>query len=731
MKKITVILFALLATLSLRADVLFYDGFDYSNGLIETDGLWQVYSPSTPLQDAYVTNNLLILDSAYSDSVDVPFTNDTGSSIIYASFTIKVTSLPSTGGGFFEELQDTNEDYVGRLFINREGTVVPNTYRIGIANFATSIATKGATNYPMDLATGITYLVVFSYDTNLNDTYPNGTLVINPASFNDYANSPAYATDGSGTAGQVADPISRIGFSQYANQGIMGIGDLTVGTSFSDVFTNIPAIPVVGVSPLSTNIYLGHTLQLYTAASGLGQLSYQWLSNNVPMVDDGVTVIGSGSNVLTLTALQSTANYSVAIANSAGSVTSSVAIVSIITTPTAPFFTSQPYSATNSIGTTITLSALANGTGPITYQWYFEPTNGGGFSAVGGQTGSTLSLTSANFNEAGYYYVAAANSVSTANSTTVTVTVTPPQLVTLGYLHSFITNYNGNYSINAGEVWNVQGIVTSIGQIESKTAEEFFLQDGTGGCLVYYGGSNPTNTPPVGALVSVVGPAESYYAELEMDPSSTSSTNTITILSTNNPVPAPTLVNFGQVATNNLGAYGLAAQCSLVTLTNVYLYSSAAGAAVSGTFAANTTKALYAFQQPNTTGAPYIEIYVYTYTNAANLLNTNYFSQTIPSFCYELTAPYGVYAPTTPEFYPTRFADFVTTPPAAFAAGISATNGVSTISWPAVVGSTYSVYSATNLLGPWTQSFGLSYYPSTGTLTVTNTAAGFYKVSTP
>jgi hypothetical protein len=185
------------------------------------------------------------------------------------------------------------------------------------------------------------------------------------------------------------------------------------------------------------------------------------------------------------------------------------------------------------------------------------------------------------------------------------------------------------------------------------------------------------------------------------------------------------------VATNNLGAYGLAAQCSLVTLTNVYLYSSAAGAAVSGTFAANTTKALYAFQQPYTTGAPYIEIYVYTYTNAANLLNTNYFSQTIPSFCYELTAPYGVYAPTTPEFYPTRFADFVTTPPAAFAAGISATNGVSTISWPAVVGSTYSVYSATNLLGPWTQSFGLSYYPSTGTLTVTNTAAGFYKVSTP
>jgi hypothetical protein len=49
-----------------------------------------------------------------------------------------------------------------------------------------------------------------------------------------------------------------------------------------------------------------------------------------------------------------------------------------------------------------------------------------------------------------------------------------------------------------------------------------------------------------------------------------------------------------------------------------------------------------------------------------------------------------------------------------------------------VAGSTYSVYSATNLLGPWTQTFGLGYYPNTGIYAVTNAAATqFYRVSTP
>jgi hypothetical protein len=85
------------------------------------------------------------------------------------------------------------------------------------------------------------------------------------------------------------------------------------------------------------------------------------------------------------------------------------------------------------------------------------------------------------------------------------------------------------------------------------------------------------------------------------------------------------------------------------------------------------------------------------------------------------------------ELVPSRYADFVTNAPAPFAAGLTVSNGVSQLTWPAgVAGSTYSVYSATNLLGPWTQTFGLGYYPSTGIYQATNSAATqFYRVSTP
>jgi len=123
------------------------------------------------------------------------------------------------------------------------------------------------------------------------------------------------------------------------------------------------------------------------------------------------------------------------------------------------------------------------------------------------------------------------------------------------------------------------------------------------------------------------------------------------------------------------------------------------------------------------------------YTNVVNQLNTNYWGQPIPSFAYEVTGALDIYSTNTPEVFPTRYADFVTTQPTAFKASVTATttaNGlISTLTWPGVTGATYSVYSATNLNGPWAQTFGVGYYPS-GIYTDTNSApVTFYKLSTP
>lgn len=723
MKTLFTAIFICLAAIAVRANVLFSDNLNYPDGLIETQGLWFAYAPASPHLDAFVTNHDLILNQNNYDAVAAPFTN-TGNTVLYASFTINVSTLPTGNGGFFCVFKDTTNDYVSHIFIDMRNTVVPGTYRLGVSDFATTITTSGATNFPMDLSTDITYQVVMSYDTSLDAAF----LWINPASESDLN---VYGTDITTSPNLLNINISQIGFSQYDNQGVAAIGNVKVGTAFSDVDAAIPQLPVVGIQPQGTNIYSGNGAKLYTVASGI-DVTYQWLSNNVPLVDDGVTVFGSTSNILTLSNLQNTANYSAMVSDAAGSSTSAVAVVSVDTTPTPPSFISQPYGATNTYGSVITLSAVANGTGPISYQWYFEPTGGGSFSQVG--TGSSFTLSPATFTESGSYYVTATGGAgSPTNSLTVSVLVVPPSQVTIGFLHGFLTNNppSGNYFPAGSTLFNVQGVVTSFGEVGSATYSDFYIQDGTGAAMVYLGAPN-TNQAPVGALVDVTGEVEEYYGQLELVVNLVANPTNVNVISYNNPLPATAPLNLGLMATNPMGAYGIGIQCSLVTLTNVWLYSSSSGALVSGTYAVNSHTPIYAFQQPYSAGQPYMEIYVYTYTNAVDQLNTNYFGQPIPGFAYELTGEMGIYSTTTAEIYPTRFADIVTNAPASFAAGLTVSNGVSTLSWPAAIGSTYSVYGAPSLLGPWTQTFGLSYYPSAGIYTATNAAAAqFYKVSTP
>jgi hypothetical protein len=740
MKKTTALAcLALLTTLSLRADVLFQDALNYPDGLIETDGVWYCYAPATPALDAFVADDLLILDSSHSDAVAAPFTNNTGSTLLYASFTINASKLPAGNGGYFVNFGDATNNAVSKIFIDARNTVVPGTYRLGIANFATSITTAGATNFPMDLATGITYQVVFAYDPDNSSPLAGGTLWVNPSVADLGSPSGAganyvYPTDTSTSATLLDINISHVGFSQYANQGVVAVGNVNVGTTPGDVDAAIPRLPVIGVQPQGTNVYSGNAVTLYSAASGI-DVTYQWLLNNVPLSDDGVTVSGSTSNVLTLSNLAATGNYSVAVSDAAGSVTSYVAAVSVNTTPTPPVFTVQPQSQTNSLGSTVIFTANAVGTGPITYQWNFAPTNSSSYSQVG--SGPTLTLANVNFGSSGSYYATAAGGAGgPQNSAAASLLIIPPPTVPIAYLHSLVTtNAPGSYNINGTSVYNVQGIVTTFGPFtaSTKTYTEYYIQDNTGGIYVYVGGAGTNAAPAAGSLVSVTGPVTVFDSQLEIDPNisgGTASSNSVLVLSTNNPLPAPQLLNFSLEATNPLGAYGIQIQDALVTVTNVYFYGTKAGGAIAaGTkFYSNGYSQLYMTMGPydSVTNANTITVFVPAYGGVA----TNLWGKVEPNYAYQLTGIMSYY--NGAEFDPTRYEDFVTTQPATFAAGLTVSNGVSQLTWPAIDGSTYSVYSATNLLGPWTQTFGLGYYPSIGVYAATNAATGqFYKVSTP
>jgi hypothetical protein len=769
MKKIaTFLLGSVLAALSAQAEVLFMDStnYPYTNGCIEGQGQWYCYYPATPYLDALVTNNVLLLNTTNHDAVATPTNGWLNPTVYYtyASFSINVSQLPSTAnGGYFCQFQNDNDtNDCCHLFIDTHDTVVPGTFRLGIANYDTTFSTViPPHNYPLDLATGVTYTVVMLFDNSGDPTDPllGATLWINP-SVQDYDNalnedyvSPgigngfAYGLDTTGSPNLLAIIVSQIGFSPYANA---GISNVVAATTFAEVNTTNP--PAIGIPPQSGTNYSGNSTMLYVVASGV-DLTYQWYSQTSGALSDSSgNFTGSTSNILVINNLTASDTYYVVVTDAYGnSATSTTALETVITTPTAPFFPpSQPGQAstgginvTNNLFTSAGFTNLAEGTGPLSYQWYFAPTNLPiAFAPLAGQTGPILAISELAYADAGYYYVQASDAVaggSVTDGPTNSLTVLPPLVATLPQLHelmgTLVTNITGGnqVTVNSNGI-TVSGYVTTFGPltVSTKTYAEFYIGYQNSGIYVYWGDAGTNGVPAPGTFVTVTGPCEVYDGQLEIDPGANG-----VVVSNAVPVqmPNPQPANFALLATNALSPYGVQIQCALVTFTNIYIYGSKTGGTIGngGIFYSNGYTKLYMTEGPYSSpqNTNYITLYVPAYGFGG--ISTNIWYKPVPKYAYQLSGIMADFDGAS-ELDVTRLQDFVTNAPAAFTNSVTlGKKGVLTMNWPVQTGSTYTVYSASNLLGLWTQiAYGLSYYPTNGTFSVTNTVSEqFYRISTP
>jgi len=780
MKKILSLLLLAISAASLQATVLLKDSvnYPYTNGPIAGQGQWYVYSAGTPVYDTIVSNDVIYMTSTNKDSVATPtngFYSPANGSIVYASFTLIVTKLPTFNdynGGYFCQFIGTNSNSCCNLFIGQQGTVVPNTFRLSIANFSVSFSNlQPPVTYPEDLATNVPYEVVIAYDTAPFSVTAGATLMINP-SLTDYANLIAgdgegsgfvYGTDVAINTNRSDIEITSIGFSPFIDG---GISNLVAGTTFADVYT-LPAAPVFGVQPASGSSYSGNSAIFYAVAAG-SDLTYQWYSTTLGELGDNGDVTGSASNVLVLNNLTASDSYYVVATDANGrTATSATAVETVDTTPTPVFFAPgvTATNLTNNLFTSAGFTNAASGTGPITYQWYFQSTNAGStFVALPGQNNPWIDLTLADYTYAGQYYVVASNPInggSTATGPTNTLVETAPVVATIEQLHTYLNNSASQIAANpGGTVYINTNNVTVSGYVSvyrgyGSSYSEFFIQDTNGyGVEVFLAGHGNTNTPPIGTYVTISGPLEVYHGGLEMAPSTTSAVVT-------NPAPPvafnPFLGNpyYADLTANPLGTNALRFSDSLVTFTNVYFYGNATGGAlgsgpnggansgVGGIFTSNSYCILYI-----TVGAPYdavtnnqtMEIFqpTYDYRNGTTPIALNPFDyQPIPTHCAQLTGillPYGG-SPSYVEVIPSRYEDYLTNSPAAFNVSLGATNKSATVGWPAVPGATYSVYSATNITGPWTnEAYGLTYYPTNGAFSEaigSGTSAKFFRVTSP
>jgi hypothetical protein len=113
----------------------------------------------------------------------------------------------------------------------------------------------------------------------------------------------------------------------------------------------------------------------------------------------------------------SAGSYRVIVSNSAGSVTSAAATLTVNSTVVAPTITTQPRSQTVYAGANVTFSVAASGTEPLSYQWQKNGNN------ISGATSTSLTLTRVTSYSAGTYRVVVGNSVGSVTSAGATLTV--------------------------------------------------------------------------------------------------------------------------------------------------------------------------------------------------------------------------------------------------------------------------------------------------------------------
>ena len=297
--------FLLSATLT-GAALLLNDTFSYPDGplVTATGSPWTTYSGTTG--QVKVVSGRIFLSRVNTEDVQAalagqPYASTSGA-ILYVSFKINYTNLPSSAGSYFAEFKNDGTGFHARIFAQTAGAAT-GAFRIGIAN----AGSMPSAVFNADLQTNTDYTIV----ARLAVSNVVSTLWLNPTA---ETNAGVTATD---TASAVT--ITSFGFREDGSSGTIGnffVDDLRVGTTFPDVVTNAPPLerPAIVSQPQNQTVTNGANVTFSVSATGTPPLAYQWRLDNTILP-------GATSSNLTLTAVTfaQAGFYTVVITNVLGS----------------------------------------------------------------------------------------------------------------------------------------------------------------------------------------------------------------------------------------------------------------------------------------------------------------------------------------------------------------------------------------------------------------------------
>ncbi len=241
----------------------------------------------------------------------------------------------------------------------------------------------------------------------------------------------------------------------------------SVSSSAATLTVNAAAVaPSITTQPVSQTVTAGANVSFTVVATGTAPLSYQWKLN-------GVNVSGGTSATLNLTSVTAAqaGSYTCTVTNTAGSVNSSAATLTVNAAAVAPSITTQPVSQTVTAGANVSFTVVANGTGPLNYQWKLNGVN------ISGATSATLSLSGVTTGQAGSYTCQVTNVAGSATSSVALLTVNPavvaPTITTQPVGQSVMEGTSVSFAVTASGTsplsyqWRLNGV--NIGGATSAT----------------------------------------------------------------------------------------------------------------------------------------------------------------------------------------------------------------------------------------------------------------------
>ncbi len=349
------------------------------------------------------------------------------------------------------------------------------------------------------------------------------------ASFSVSASSPysfTYQWQDNGTNIQNGGDVSGVNTAtlRFAAATLADAGNYTVVISnqYGAVTSQVATLAVSATAnpPTITNTvvhitnYIGNNQSFSVTPKGTPPFSLQWYFGTTPLVDDGMKYYGSTNSALYITnlTLADSGSYYVTISNQAGGISNLIAVLTVqYVLPSIPL-SGEPQPLTLLEGQTGTLSVTgAEGTQPLTYQWYQGSTanplsDGGDF--LGTQT-STLTITNAALSDAANYLCVVANAGGSATSSVTSVTViAPPPLTYVAYSNQIYSqNFDSLPNPGTATVNTVSGGgPTTIGGITYDPSNPFDF-----GAPIYTNASQPSGGLGLAATMS------GWYGECDAD----------------------------------------------------------------------------------------------------------------------------------------------------------------------------------------------------------------------